>query len=275
MTSETVEAAPQPPPASTPPPLLAVLAAKGGCGATTIALEVAALSAAAQRTCLIDLDSCKGDLAGYLDLRSGRSLNPLLERIDVLDEVLLLGAVDVHPSGLHVLSQPYELTELYTLSAEDVARLLRFVRPRYERVVVDVGSRVDAAALATLMEASDVVVVTTPDVIALRDAQRVLRLLRRLGRPMDRVQVALNEVGGPGVERGLVEEQLGVRVLASLPHDPTACHKAASAGRLLADAAPHAPITRALGDLWRRFLDPDASARGPQWPWSAARGGAR
>uniref|UniRef100_UPI0035257DE6 P-loop NTPase n=1 Tax=Salmonella enterica TaxID=28901 RepID=UPI0035257DE6 len=69
--------------------VVVLLSAKGGAGGTLVAAHLAASLAADKRVCLVDLDLCKGDVAGALDLHTDRSINLLLDRMDSLDANLL------------------------------------------------------------------------------------------------------------------------------------------------------------------------------------------
>ncbi len=244
-----------------------VMSAKGGCGATMVATNMAAALAANKRVCMIDLDLCKGDIAGFLDLRAGRSVNHLFDHLDALDDELIRGSVEIHPSGLHVLSLPYDLTELRNVRAIEVNRLLNQVRQTYDVVVVDVGSRVDVAALAAALIADEVVVITTPDVSALRNTQRVFDLLRRLSIPEERLRMVLNKYDPKsGVSLDTITAQLHVPLVATIAKNDEACGKADAAGRTLSDVAPRADVTRDLDGLWAR-LNGETIKQPSGFPW--------
>jgi pilus assembly protein CpaE len=250
--------------------VVVVLSAKGGAGGTLISAHLAASLAAEKRVCLVDLDLCKGDVAGTLDLHSDRSINLLLDRMDNLDPNLLRGSVEVHPSGLHVLIQPYDLTDLHQITADETTKLLAFLREHYDLVVVDVGSRMDVVSMSAALTADEVLLVSTTDVPSLRDAQRVLGLLRHLDVRPSNVRLVLNKVeDGVGVAPADVSTQLHVPIAATLPADHDACARVDMRGHLLWELAPHARITRALQALWKT-LRGEAShpSHHLSWPWS-------
>lgn len=232
-------------------PLIVVVGAKGGCGATTIAANLASRLAEEQRVCLVDLHCGRGDVAAVLDVRSDRSINTVLERLSQSDDALVLGAGEVLANGLHVLAQPYDLTELQAPHADDARVLLRVVRRSFDLVFVDVGSTIQIATLATLMEATEILLVTTPDVLAVRNAQRTMRLLHVLGVAEERIRLVVNKAwaGAPlGIDD--IAEQLGAPVAAVVSRDDDACAKADFEGRTLDNVAPRSRVARDLGSLW-------------------------
>lgn len=250
--------------------VMVFMGAKGGCGATMVSANVAAGQAKAARVCLLDLDLCKGDVAGYLDLRSGRSVNLLLDRIDVLDDVLLAGSIETHRSGLDVLAQPYDLTELHHVTADEVRKVVALVREHYDLVVIDAGSRVDVAALTASLLADEIVILSTPDVTALRDTQRLMGLLRRIGVEEDVVRLVINKRQAKGgIQDADIVEQLHTPVAATIRWGDIACCKSDTTGRLLVDCAPTAPVTRDIADLWMRLRgESPAPAARRTWWWT-------
>lgn len=265
MESGTGDAAPQA--AVVPSPrgeLVVVMSAKGGCGATIVACNLAHYLAVSARVCLLDLDVGCGDVAGVLDLRSGRSINIVLDQLAGGDEALLLGAADVLPGGLHVLAQPFELEELRELKAEEARALLELARRSFQAVLVDVGASIHVGALAAFESADRVLLVTTPDVPSLRDALRKLRLLRRIGISQDRIRLVLNKVSpDEPVSPAEVAEQLGVEVAARLVRDDAACARADTHGHLLERTAPRSQLTHQLSTLWQTLQAPPAVAAQP------------
>jgi Flp pilus assembly CpaE family ATPase len=226
--------------------------------------------AASQRVCLLDLDHCKGDVGAFLDLRSGRSVTALLDQLGQADEVLVHGAVEQHPSGLHVLAQPYDLTELKDLSSAEVAALITLLRGLYQVVLIDVGSRVDVVSLAAAQVADKVVLVTTPDVPALRDARRVAGLLHRLEVPVARLALVLNKLHPRSpVSEAEVRQQFELELVSVLPRDNDACRKADLRALLLADVAPRSPLTHELTALWGHLHGETRQAANRAWFWGA------
>lgn len=256
--------------ASRPVGMVVVMSAKGGCGGTLIAANLAASLAPDCRVCLVDLDLCKGDIAGALDLHSDRSINLLLDRMDKLDDALLAGSVDEHACGMHVLQQPYDLTDLHQVSPDEVRTLLSFLADNYDLVVVDVGSRMDLVTMTAAQVADELLLVVTADVPSLRDAQRVLGLLRHLDVPPARVRLVLNKhQDGAGVAPDDIITQLHVPIAAILPADADASDRADTRGRLLSEVAPHAKLTRSLADLWPTLRgDHPNHPHRISWPWS-------
>lgn len=233
--------------------LVFVHAAKGGAGSTTVAAHVANHLArrGSRSVCLVDLDLSKGDLAGALDLRSKRSINGLLDRLDRLDAPLVAGVADVLDNGLHVLAQPYELMDIHQLEPMEVRRLFAGLRRIYDVVVVDSGARIDVAALTAATEASRILMVATPDVPSIRAARRTLRLLEQVRVPTRDLHLVVNKkpwIGGLSVDE--IAAMLPIEVTAVIRRADRLAAQADTRGMLLGDVAPLSGLRRDLDALW-------------------------
>jgi pilus assembly protein CpaE len=164
--------------------MIAVAGAKGGVGCSTVALHVALSAArhdADRPVCLAELDLQTGDLRSLLDLQSHRSIADLASvaegevTVRSLDDTLY-----VHSTGLRVLLAPERGEDGEDISASAARQILGALKFQYDIVICDVGSVMTEAGAVAVEMASNVLIVTTPDVPAIRAANRLLRLWERL-----------------------------------------------------------------------------------------------
>ena len=169
----------------------AVVGAKGGVGASTVALMTAAQLAQHARTCLVDLDVRGGDIAAMTGLSVRRSITDL---VDIAVEASAREISEVMyplPGGIALLPAPDhgEMGEAMTEVA--TRQIISMLRYQFDHVVLDCGSRLDDVLAMALDSADRVLVVTTPDTPAVRSVRRLTEALNRLdiarGRPMSLV----------------------------------------------------------------------------------------
>ena len=131
--------------------------------------------------CLAELDLQTGDLRSLLDLQSHRSIADLASVAEgevtarSLDDTLY-----VHSTGLRVLLAPERGEDGEDISASAARQILGALKFQYDIVVCDVGSVMTEAGAVAVEMASSALIVTTPDVPAIRAANRLLRLWERL-----------------------------------------------------------------------------------------------
>ncbi len=227
--------------------VLAVVGAKGGCGSSMLALNLAAAMEPPEDVCVLDLEFTRGDLVGFLDLPPRGSIREAVEAGPRLDTALLRGSVTVHPAGFSLLGQPYDLRELLRVDAREVEHLLRVATEAWPVVVADCGTNIDEAFLGALRRADRVLVVTTSAITALRDAVRLLALLRGVGVESDRVDVVVNRWrSNESLSMHDIAERLGHAPLALFPEDEKACRLAEEEGRLLREGSPGSRLVREI-----------------------------
>ncbi|MEV6807220.1 P-loop NTPase [Streptomyces sp. NPDC051132] len=160
--------------------VVTVSGAKGGVGATLTAVQLAlAAQASGRATALVDLDLQTGDIASYLDVQFRRSVADLAAITDISPRVLA-DAVFRHDTGLALLLAPAEGERGEEVTDRAARQLVSALRTRYETVVVDCGAQLSGAGAAAVEMADTALLVTTPDVIAVRAAKRTVRMWDRL-----------------------------------------------------------------------------------------------
>ena len=222
--------------------VVAFVSSKGGAGVSFLTVNIAAELSAMERVAVVDLDFSMGDIAGFLDLQPQSSLHDVLRNLDRLDERMLAGSVAVHPSKVHVLAQPNQLVDFEEVHGEDVLRVLTASAASYQYVLVDCGGRIDEATLTATSVADTIILVTTPEVVAVRNAWRRLQMMEKLGVDRSNVRLVVNKWGKSNeLRQSDIETNLGVPVAATIAADPAACQRAVNQGLLLRDVAPRSP----------------------------------
>ncbi|MFJ5100768.1 CpaE family protein [Streptomyces sp. NPDC088554] len=160
--------------------VVTVSGAKGGVGTTLTAVQLAlAAKASGMSTALVDLDLQSGDVASYLDVQFRRSIVDLASIQDISPRVLQ-DVVFVHPSGIGLLLAPGEGERGEEINERSVRQIVSALRNRCEVVVVDCGTQMNSANAAAIEMADTTLLLTTPDVVSVRAAKRMVRLWDRL-----------------------------------------------------------------------------------------------
>jgi pilus assembly protein CpaE len=194
--------------------MVAVAGAKGGVGTTTVAIQLALAVVRAgpsHSVCLVDLDLQTGDVRSFFDLPRRRSIGDLIGlRGDVAGQVE--EAIYRHESGLHVLLGPEDGESAEEVEATLARSILGAAKLRHDVTVVDAGSVVTDASAVAVELADSVLVVATPDVPAMRGANRLTGFWQRLQvRGETGVSVLLNRVSRDSE----IQPELAARALAA------------------------------------------------------------
>lgn len=171
--------------------IIAVVSGKGGTGKTSFTANVGlALAALGKNTLCLDCDITLRNL----DLALGLSDSALMDFSDVMSgRCTLEEAVVSHPKypSLFLLAAPLVFGG-FSVEPEQVTALMSQIRESFDYCLVDAPAGLGQGFRMATQEADHVMVVTTTDVTALRDAQRTVMELDRF--PNGKVHLIVNRV---------------------------------------------------------------------------------
>ena len=213
--------------------IVAVCGARGGTGATTIAVNLALQVSEQTRShvALLDLHLRGGHAAMMLGVRPGAGLRAALEDPDHVDGLLLDRVAISVGDRLRVIAaeEPFDADPAPT--AAGIGRVLKLLRQRFNVIIIDMPMPPSAAEREALLLARQALIVLTPDVGSLRDAQQARRLINtQIG--AGRVLTVLNRATMPGaLKPNLVQEGLGTKPEVTVPDLSKQLVRAANLGR--------------------------------------------
>ena len=217
----------------------AVVGAKGGVGATTIAVNLAAaLAKTLDDALLVDMNFAAGDAAVFLGVEPRFTVAEALENTHRLDEAFLRSLVVRSRSGLDLLGSSPRIVP-GSIDRNRLHAFLDFVTRYYHAVVLDVP-RLDAVLLESLESVTSVLVVVNHELPTLRSAHRLVTSLRQ--RYGQRVGVVVNR-SDKSAEIGLedIEKTVGVKIQHVFPNDYRQAVAAINKGQPLADSTGRLP----------------------------------
>jgi pilus assembly protein CpaE len=218
---------------------IAVMPAKGACGATTVACNLAFQwkRTSGKKVLLVDMDPLTGNLSFLLKVKSVYSFLDALQRSSELDADLW-GAMVRPVHGVDVLLAP-DLMLDQNQDLRDPSPILEYARHAYDVVILDTSSVYTEWNLNIARAANELLLVTTNELPALQAAQRALSYLdtNRIGRWKIRLVVNryLRDVG---LSREVIGTALHTEVFETLPSDYDAVQKALLDGKPIPSSTP-------------------------------------
>jgi pilus assembly protein CpaE len=202
--------------------VIAVRGAKGGVGATVVAtnLAVAIKRQTGQRVALVDANFYGGDALVALNLTAEATISDLIAHVHVLDDELLNSTMVAHESGVQVLASPAELERAEAIRADEFQRVIEALRLRFEHVVIDCSPFFDPNSLTALDQADVLLLLSTPEIVSLKNAARFIQLGAELGYPDTKLRLVINRHKSKGaIKPSEFERHLEYRASFNLPND--------------------------------------------------------
>ena len=196
-----------------------VTSAKGGAGATTVAVNTAIALQEAQGggVLLVDFASL-GHAALHLNARPAFGVTDALQNLHRMDGSLLEGLMTHCKGGLQLLAGPQQPQSLNPTAAE-LARLFDLLVSQFRYVIVDCSGRLDMTGRMLCDLSNAVLLVTQADVVSLWSASRIRTFLEE-GAGRDRVRLVLNRFKKiPGFTDEDIEKATNCKLLWKLPNN--------------------------------------------------------
>jgi pilus assembly protein CpaE len=250
---------------ASPPPrrgrLVAVMPAKGGVGATSVAVNLAlALTVhSRRRAALVDLNLHGGDSAFMLNADGPPSLAAALQGRD-LSEDIVRSALASHRTGLRLITVFDRPEESRALRKDQMPELYGILSTLFEDVVVDVGRHVDGRVRELFELADEIFLVSGLDAGTVHSTRRTLQLLERLEVDRARIRLVVNRHQDGKISNEDLQAAVGAGVFWSLPNDYRPMSSALDAREPVVLDSPGSRLARSYRTFAATLVEMQAAA---------------
>lgn len=213
--------------------VVTIFSAKGGVGCSTIAVNtaIALQQNAASKVVLVDTSLQFGDVGVLLNLYASRTLADLSAHIEELDNELIDDILIAHSSGVKTLLAPPRPEMADTVTAALVTDVLERLRHMFDIIIVDTSSVLDDLVLSVLDVSDKIIVVTTPEIPAIKNAKLFFEVTEALEYDRDRTMFILNKVDKRiNIRAEDIEANIKYKIEAQLPLDERSVTTAVNQG---------------------------------------------
>lgn len=234
-------------------PVIAVYSPKGGIGVSTIAANLAvALQQEYGDVVLMDADLQFGDILVHLNTKATRTTSDLVHNGE-LDVELVPEIVLAHNSGLKLLLGPTRPELADSITPDMVGEIVKSLRKHFKLVVIDTASQLSDKTLVVLDNSDYILLVTAPELPAIKNAKLFLELTEQLEFAPEKVGVLINRANVPGgVQSDKIEKALKISHSYRIPYD-LRLHVAINKGLAIGQQDAAAPSAQAITYLAREL----------------------
>ncbi|MGA7193026.1 MAG: response regulator [Anaerolineales bacterium] len=174
--------------------IVTIYSPKGGTGCTTIAVNLAiALHNEDMRVVLVDANLQFGDVAVFVNEQGKNTIIDIAPRVGELDPDIVQSIMIKHePSGIHILAAPQRPEMAEKVSASQFSAVLEYLKQLYSYVVVDTASILTDITLSAIDASDAIVLVTTQEIPAIKNARLFLDLSQTMGVMRERIIFTMN-----------------------------------------------------------------------------------
>lgn len=248
---------------ATPGRVVTVFAAKGGCGKTTVAINLAVALARffGKKVCVVDLDLAFGDVAISVQLDPLKTVVDALPMAGHLDTTGAASLLTKYRPGLFMLLAPVTPGDAERVPPPLIGELLSVLSGMFDFVIVDTPAQFSEHVLIAMDASAHHVLLTTPDVSALKNLRLTLDMLELLSYSRSIRSVVLNRSDSKvGLSLDDIERAIRSHVVAQVPSHravPVSLNK----GVPITISASRHPVSQAIIRFAEEYLLPAPAAQ--------------
>jgi pilus assembly protein CpaE len=243
-----------------------VFSAKGGCGKTTLSINLAhALASLGKgKVALVDLDLQFGDVAVALQVEPKKTLSDAISMQNSLDEVGVKSLMSPINGNLDLLLAPTNPTDVEFISADLVDGVIEKLRNSYSFIVVDTPPAFTDVILKVFDTADKCFLITTLDMPSLKNMKIVIGTLEALNFSKSRLDFVLNRSNAQtGISKSDAEIMIGEKFRFAVPNSEEVS-SSTNKGLALVTSKPKHPVSKAIMDMANATLEQFSGSMNPR-----------
>jgi pilus assembly protein CpaF len=238
--------------------VITIIGGKGGVGKSQFAANLAIAYAGEIRakTMLLDFDqkSC-GDQNIITGLKSKKNLKELSDFSGAIDPRSIQLFTADHKAGISFVGMPTEPIAASQVNEEGIGKVLKALVNIYPITVIDAGSELTPLALKAMEFSTLILLVASPDLLAVNQCKRMYTDLVTMLFPKDMIQIVVNQaVNGHPVSPDVIGKQIGKPVFHAIPRDDASCIAALSRSTPVLVGAKGSPFGAGVTDCVRKLI---------------------
>jgi septum site-determining protein MinD len=196
--------------------IYAILPGKGGVGKTTTAINLGtSLNSLGEDVIIIDGNLTTPNIGIHL----GAPIVPTTLNHVLNDQAKLEDAIYEHESGTKIIPASLSLKESEKINYKKLSEITKKLKKMSNHILIDSAAGLGEEAKSSMYAADEIIIVTNPEMSAVTDALKAVKLAEEMGKPV--IGVIITRYEGKKIEMSIsnIKDMLEVPILGIIPED--------------------------------------------------------
>ena len=231
--------------------LITITSGKGGVGKTTTAINLgAALNFFGKDVIIVDANLTTPNVGLHL----GAPIVPINLNHVLLGKAKVTDAIYEHDSGTKIMPSSLSVKELKRLNHKKLKDVSKKLKKMADYVIFDSAAGLGDEATAAMEAADELILVTNPDIAAVTDALKAIKLAEELNKDVKGIIVTRVSGGRNEMSIANIKDMLDTNILGIIPEDKNVKAAMRSKDALLHNF-PYSKASKAYKQVAARIAD--------------------
>jgi septum site-determining protein MinD len=232
-----------------------IISGKGGVGKTTSAINLGlSINDLGKETIIVD-----GNLTTpNVGLQLGSPIVPITLNHVINNKAKPEEAIYEHESGTKIMPASLSIGELNDVNHERLYEVTKKLRKIADVIILDSSAGLGEEAKSAIKAADEVVIVTNPEISAVTDALKTIKVAEQMEKKITGVIVTRHEGKKWEMDLPTVKDMLEVPILGVVPED-YAVKESQGFKSAVVKSHPRSKAAKAYAKIARRMLGPEFS----------------
>jgi septum site-determining protein MinD len=231
----------------------AIISGKGGVGKTTTAINLGiSLNHLGEEVIIMDANLTTPNIGIHL----GAPIVPTTLNHVLNNQARLEDAIYEHESGTKIMPASLSLKETEKIKYDKLPELVRKLKRITNHVLIDCAAGLGKEAIAAIESADEIVIVTNPEMAAVTDALKTIKLAEEMHKPIKGVIITRYRGKKTDMSIANIQEMLETKLLGIIPEEESIRESQVMKNAVIY-THPKSQAARTYLDISKRFLGED------------------